>query len=42
MVLPSGAVHTTISGTTYYVSNGVWYLPSSGANGVIYTVVPAP
>jgi hypothetical protein len=40
--LPSGAVHTTISGTTYYVANGVWYLPSSGANGVVYTVVPAP
>jgi len=40
--LPSGAVHTSINGTTYFVSNGVWYLPSSGANGVIYTVVPAP
>ena len=24
------------------LSNGVWYLPSSGANGVVYTVVPAP
>ena len=41
-VLPAAAVHTTISGTTYYVSNGAWYLPSSSANGVVYTVVPAP
>ena len=40
--LPAGAVHTTINGTTYFVSNGVWYLPSSGGNGVVYTVVPAP
>jgi hypothetical protein len=41
-VLPAGAVHTTIGGTTYFVANGVWYQPSSSANGVVYTIVPAP
>ena len=30
------------NGTTYFVSNGQWFLPSAGANGVYYTVVPAP
>jgi hypothetical protein len=40
--VPAGAVHTTIGGKTYYVANGVWFLPSAGANGVYYTVVPAP
>ncbi len=33
--LPAGAVHTTINGTEYFVSNGEWFLPSAGANGVL-------
>lgn len=40
--LPPGSVAATVGGTTYYTANGQWFLPSYGANGVIYRVVPAP
>jgi hypothetical protein len=30
------------NGTTYYVSSNTWFQPAYGANGVSYTVVPAP
>ena len=40
--LPAGAIHTTIGGKTYFVANGVWFLPTAGNGGVSYKVVPAP
>jgi len=27
---------------TYYLNGNTWFKPSYGANGVYYTVVPAP
>ena len=32
---------TTFEGT-YYLSGNTWFQPAYGANGVYYTVVPAP
>jgi hypothetical protein len=42
--LPSGCSASTIPvvDTTYYVCDDTWFQPSYGANGVYYTVVPAP
>lgn len=40
--LPPGAVVATVGGTTYYTANGAWFLPSYGANGVYYRMVPSP
>jgi hypothetical protein len=42
--LPSGCSTSTIPvvDTTYYVCGNTWFQPSYGANGVYYTVVPAP
>jgi hypothetical protein len=40
--LPPGAVSVNKGGTTYYISGNTWYLPSYGANGVYYQVVPTP
>ncbi|MGB5134768.1 MAG: hypothetical protein WBN89_06295 [Prochlorococcaceae cyanobacterium] len=40
--LPPGAVVATVGGTTYYTANGVRFLPSYGANGVYYRMVPSP
>ena len=29
-------------GATYYLNGNTWFQPAYGANGVYYTVVPAP
>src|SRR4029077_19250209 len=41
-VLPAGASVVNQNGSTYYVSGNNWFLPSYGANGVYYRVVPPP
>jgi hypothetical protein len=41
-VLPAGAMTINRSGTTYYLSGNTWFEAAYGANGVYYTVVPAP
>jgi hypothetical protein len=40
--LPSGCVASPGLDTTYYMCGNTWFQPSYGANGVYYTVVPAP
>jgi len=40
--LPSGCVASEGVDTTYYMCGNTWFQPSYGANGVYYTVVPAP
>jgi hypothetical protein len=40
--LPSGCVASPGISTTYYMCGDTWFQPSYGANGVYYTVVPAP
>lgn len=40
--LPAGAMSIPKNGVTYYLSGNTWFKPSYGANGVYYTVVPAP
>ncbi len=40
--LPAGAMVINKNGATYYLSGNTWFKPSYGANGVYYTVVPAP
>ena len=40
--LPGGAMAVNKNGKTYYLSGNTWFLPAFGANGVHYTVVPAP
>ena len=40
--LPGGAAKIDKNGTTYYLSGNTWFQPAYGANGVYYTVVPAP
>jgi len=40
--LPAGSMSINKGGTTYYLSGNTWFQPSFGANGVYYTVVPAP
>lgn len=40
--LPAGCAMTPVGGATYYTCGGAWFLPSYGANGVYYRVVPAP
>jgi hypothetical protein len=41
-VLPSGCDSPNVGGTTYFMCNNTWFLPSYGANGVYYRVVPTP
>ena len=41
-VLPAGAITISKNGTAYYLSGNTWFYPAYGANGVYYTVVPAP
>jgi hypothetical protein len=38
----SGCANQTVSGATYYVCGTTWFKPAYGANGLYYTVVPAP
>src|SRR5712675_1936084 len=40
--LPTGCASPSMLGTAYYVCGNTWFLPSYGANGVYYRVVPAP
>jgi hypothetical protein len=40
--LPSGCVYSPFNGAAYYSCGGYWVRPAYGANGVYYTVVPAP
>jgi len=39
---PSGCNPTTVDNTQLFNCGGVWFMPSYGANGVFYRVVPAP
>jgi hypothetical protein len=41
-VLPAGATVVNQGGVSYYISGSTWFKPAYGANGVYYTVVPAP
>ncbi len=38
----AGAMTINKNGATYYLSGNTWFQPAYGANGVYYTVVPAP
>ncbi len=40
--LPTGCATPNVQGTTYYLCGNTWFLPSYGANGVHYRVVPTP
>ena len=40
--VPAGAMAINKNGATYYLSGNTWFQPAYGANGVYYTVVPAP
>lgn len=40
--LPAGCAISPVGGATYYNCGGAWFLPSYGANGVYYRVVPTP
>jgi len=40
--LPAGCAQPNVGGKTYYLCGNTWFLPSYGANGVYYRVVPAP
>jgi hypothetical protein len=40
--LPAGCITPNVRGTTYDLCGNTWFKPSYGANGVYYTVVPAP
>ena len=40
--VPAGCATPSVQGTTYYLCGNTWFQPSYGANGVFYTVVPAP
>jgi hypothetical protein len=41
---PTGCIQQYVNGTTYYFygNTNTWFLPSYGANGVYYRVVPPP
>ena len=39
---PAGAGTISQGGNTYYLSGGTWFKAVYGANGLYYTVVPAP
>src|SRR5271157_5704511 len=41
--LPAGCIQPSVAGGgTYYLCGNTWFSPAYGANGVHYTVVPAP
>jgi hypothetical protein len=40
--LPSGCTSPNVGGATYFLCSNTWFLPSYGANGVYYRVVPTP
>ena len=41
-LLPAGSATINKNGATYYLNGNTWFQPAYGANGVYYTVVPAP
>ncbi len=41
-VLPVGYTTVVVSGTTYYVYDGVYYLPQYEGNQLVYIMVEAP
>jgi hypothetical protein len=41
-VLPAGCASPDVGGTTYFLCGNTWFLPSYGANGIYYRVVPTP
>jgi len=41
-VIPSGCITPDIQGKAYYLCGNTWFTAAYGANGVHYTVVPAP
>ena len=40
--VPAGSMAINKNGATYYLSGNTWFQPAYGANGLFYTVVPAP
>jgi hypothetical protein len=40
--VPAGCAQPVVQGVTYYLCGNTWFLPSYGANGVYYKVVPTP
>ncbi|MGE0225736.1 MAG: hypothetical protein AB7F35_24555 [Acetobacteraceae bacterium] len=40
--LPGGCARPSVGSQVYYLCGNTWFLPSYGANGVYYRVVPAP
>ena len=41
-VLPTGCTSPDVGGSTYFLCGNTWFLPSYGANGIYYRVVPTP
>jgi hypothetical protein len=42
VTLPAGCISPHVQGGTYYLCGNNWFKPAYGANGLYYTVVPAP
>jgi hypothetical protein len=40
--VPAGCAQPVVQGVTYDLCGNTWFLPSYGANGVYYRVVPTP
>jgi hypothetical protein len=40
--VPAGCVTPEVHGQTYYLCGNTWFLPTYGASGVNYRVVPTP
>jgi hypothetical protein len=40
--LPKSSMTIDKNGGTYYLNGNTWFMPSYGANGVLYKAVPAP
>ena len=40
--LPAGCAYNPYGSAAYYTCGGAWFKPAYGANGVYYSVVPAP
>ena len=40
--IPGGCATPNVQGQQYYLCGNTWFKPAYGANGVFYTVVPAP
>jgi len=40
--IPAGCATPMVKGQTYFLCGNTWFLPTYGANGVTYRVVPTP